>query len=132
MKILVVDDDKVMLSVVSKKLKNKGYDVFSTDNGVESLRIISEEKIDLLISDVMMPCISGFTLITMLKNFYFMNIPVLLISAGQHENGILNSHGIQANSFFSKPIDFNRLFNRIEECQTSHTKTSAKTSFIQS
>jgi DNA-binding response OmpR family regulator len=127
MKILVVDDDKLMLSVVSKRLKNKGYNVFSTDNGVESLRIISEEKIDLVISDVMMPCLSGFTLITMLKNFYFLNIPVLLISAGKQENKILNSHGIQEDSFFSKPIDFNRLYNRIEECLNTQSRIALKT-----
>jgi len=116
MKILVVDDDKLMLSVVSKKLKDKGYDVIGTNNGVESLRIISQEKIDLVISDVMMPCLSGFTLITMLKSFYFINIPVLLMSACVQEKGILNSHGIAADSFFSKPVDFTRLFERIDAC----------------
>jgi DNA-binding response OmpR family regulator len=119
MKILVVDDDKVMLSVVSKKLKAKGYEVIGTNNGVESLRIISQEKIDLVLSDVMMPCLSGFTLITMLKSFYFINIPVLLMSACNQEKGILNSHGIETDSFFSKPIDFNRLFERIDECAQS-------------
>jgi two-component system sensor histidine kinase ChiS len=116
MKILVVDDDKIMLSVVSKKLKDKGYEVVTTNNGVESLRIISQEKIDLVISDVMMPCLSGFTLITMLKSFYFINIPVILMSACNQETGILNSHGIESGSFFAKPIDFKRLYERIDSC----------------
>ncbi len=120
MKILIVDDDKVMLSVLSKKLKDKGYSVFTTSNGVESLRIISEDKIDLVISDVMMPCISGFTLITMLKSFYFINIPVILMSACEQEKVILNSHGVESGSFFSKPIDFPKLFERIESC--GHSK----------
>jgi CheY-like chemotaxis protein len=116
MKILVVDDDKIMLSVVSKKLKTKGYEVVCTNNGVESLRIIAEEKIDLVLSDVMMPCLSGFTLITMLKSFYFINIPVLLMSACHQEKVMLNSHGIEDQSFFSKPLDFTKLFERIDEC----------------
>jgi len=115
MKILVVDDDKEMLSELSAKLSGKGYEVFITDNGVESFRIISEEKIDLVISDVRMPCLSGFTLITMLKSFYFSNIPVILISSCKQEPLILNSHGIEDASFFSKPIDFVSLFKRIEE-----------------
>ncbi len=119
MKILVVDDDKVMLAVLTKKLTGKGYEVFSTNNGVESLRIISEQKIDLVISDVMMPCISGFTLITMLKSFYFINIPVLLMSANDQEKVILNSHGVDSPSFFSKPIDYTRLFERIDQCQSN-------------
>ncbi len=114
MKILVVDDDKLMLSVVSKKLKDKGYEVIGTNNGVESLRIISQEKIDLVISDVMMPCLSGFTLITMLKSFYFVNIPILLMSACSQETDILSSHGVESKSFFPKPIDFTRLFARID------------------
>jgi two-component system, NtrC family, response regulator GlrR len=116
MKILVVDDDKVMLSVLAKKLKGQGYEVFTTGNGVESLRIISEEKIDLVISDVMMPCISGFTLITMLKSFYFINIPVLLMSANDQEKILLNSHGVDESGFFTKPIDYPRLFERISQC----------------
>jgi len=116
MKILVIDDDKVMLSVVSKKLKSKGHEVFCTNNGIESFRIIYEEKIDLIISDVMMPCISGFTLITMLKSFYFSNVPVILMSACKQEHVILNSHGVQSDSFFPKPIDFNLLFERIDAC----------------
>jgi DNA-binding response OmpR family regulator len=121
MKILVVDDDKIMLSVVAKKLKDKGYEVFVTSNGVESLRIISQEKIDLVISDVMMPCLSGFTLITMLKSFYFINIPIILMSACQQELGILNSHGVEPDSFFPKPLDFPRLFDRINFC--THSKS---------
>lgn len=124
MKILVVDDDKVMLSVLSKKLKDKGYSVSTTDNGVESLRIISEQKIDLVISDVMMPCISGFTLITMLKSFYFINIPVILMSAMEQEKMILNSHGVEAQSFFSKPLDYDKLYERIEKCTVGKTKVA--------
>jgi DNA-binding NtrC family response regulator len=119
MKILVVDDDKEMLSAISTKLKGKGYDVYVTGNVVESFHIIAEKKIDLLISDVRMPCLSGFTLITMLKKFYFSNIPVLLISSSEQEPVIMDSHGIEAASFFSKPIDFTRLFQRIEDCAKS-------------
>jgi CheY-like chemotaxis protein len=115
MKILIVDDDKVMLSVVSKRLKDKGYDVIATNNGVEVLRIITEAQIDLIISDVMMPLISGFTLITMLKNFYFNNIPVILMSACSQEDKLLDSHGVVSGSFFPKPIDFDKLFDRIDE-----------------
>lgn len=114
MRILIVDGDKAILSELSEKLKSKGYDVFVTDNGVESFRIISEKKIDLVISDVMMPCLSGFTIITMLKNFYFINIPVILISSCKQEPLLLDSHGIDKESFFAKPIDFEKLFQRIE------------------
>lgn len=66
-----------------------------------------------------MPCLSGFTLITMLKKFYFSNIPVLLISSCEQEPLLLDSHGVEAASFFSKPIDFTRLFQRIEDCAQS-------------
>jgi CheY-like chemotaxis protein len=124
MKILVVDDDKVMLALLSKKLKDKGYEVSVTSNGVESLRIISEEKIDLVISDVMMPCISGFTLITMLKSFYFLNIPVILMSSNKQEKMLLNSHGIDESGFFAKPIEYPRLFERIEQYSHSNPQVA--------
>lgn len=115
MKILVVDNDTVTLAVISKKLKDIGYKVFVIDNAIESFRIISEEKIDLVISDIMMPCLSGFTLITMLKRFYFSSIPVILMSSCDHESVLLDAHGINADSFFKKPLDFARLFKRMEE-----------------
>jgi CheY-like chemotaxis protein len=115
MRILVVDDDAMMLAAISKKLEEKKYDVSTTTDAVEALQILSEEKIDLVISDVIMPCISGLTFLTMLKNFYYSKVPLILISSYNQESIIMKAHSLGANYFLSKPIDYNQLILKIEE-----------------
>lgn len=115
MKILVVDDEKMTLTALSKKLRDKGYRVSVATNSVEALRAINEQKIDLIISDILMPLISGFTLLSMLKNFYFIRVPVILISSYNQENVLLKSHSLGATDFVSKPIDYDELFYKIEK-----------------
>jgi CheY-like chemotaxis protein len=115
MNVLLVDDDKVYLQVLRKDLKNKEYDVFVATNGVDALKIISDEKIDLIISDIMMPCISGFTLLTMLKEFYFSKIPLILISG--YDNPDIEKQSMEkgASCFMSKPIDSDKLCSVINQ-----------------
>jgi CheY-like chemotaxis protein len=115
MKILVVDDDQMMLMAISKKLEENKYEVSTTTDAVEALKIMSDEKIDLVISDVIMPCISGLTFLTMLKNFYFSKVPLILISSYNQENIVLKAHSMGASYFISKPIDYEKLILKIEE-----------------
>jgi DNA-binding response OmpR family regulator len=115
MKILVVDDDQMMLTAISKKLEEKEYEVSTTTDAVEALKILSDEKIDLVISDVIMPCISGLTFVSMLKNFYFSKVPLILISSYSQDNLILKAHSMGASYFIAKPIDYDHLFLKIRE-----------------
>lgn len=115
MKILVVDDEKMTLLAIAKKLAEKNYEVITTSNGVEALNIISEKDIDLIISDIMMPSITGYALLTMLKNFYFSKIPLILMSGFPPDAIQLNLYGVGAESFIKKPIDFNALYKKIDE-----------------
>ena len=115
MKILVIDDDQMMLAAISKKLEEKKYEVSTTTDAVEALKIMSDEQIDLVISDVIMPCISGLTFLSMLKNFYYSKVPLILISSYNQENLILKAHSLGATYFIAKPIDYDHLILKIEE-----------------
>ncbi|MFL5764269.1 MAG: two-component system response regulator [Bacteroidia bacterium] len=115
MKVLVVDDDKMILEAVSHKLTESGYDVIRAENGYEALDMIDKVKIDLIISDVMMPNISGLGLLSLLKQFYFNKIPVIIISSLDKADVILHSIGLGAVDFISKPIDFTRLLSLIRK-----------------
>lgn len=115
MKILVVDDDKLMLQAISYKLKDDGYEVVTAEDGYEALSIIDKMKIDLVISDVMMPNISGLGLLSLLKQFYFNNIPVIIISSLDKADMVLNSIGLGAVDFMSKPIDFKNLLGLVKK-----------------
>ena len=115
MNILVVDDDEMTVVAIAKKLEEKHHRVTTSLDGVEALKIIADDKIDLIISDIMMPCISGFTLLTMLKNFYFSKIPLILMSGYKEKSIIDRSHDLGACNFISKPIDYDKLYHEIEE-----------------
>src|ERR1700683_864743 len=115
MRILVVDDDKMTLTAISKKLREENYDVSTTIDVVEALTILSDEKIDLVISDVIMPCLSGFTFLIMMKNFYYSGVPFIFISSYDQESVIRTAHNLGARYFISKPIDYEELFLKIEE-----------------
>src|ERR1700722_13606766 len=115
MKILIVDDEEMTVLALAKKLREKNHDVITSLDGVEALKLIADEKIDLVISDIMMPCISGFTLLTMLKNFYFSKTPLILMSSYSEKSFADKSHSLGAHTFISKPIDYEELYKKIDE-----------------
>lgn len=119
MKILVVDDDQMVLTAISRKLKERKYEVIGTTDAVEGLKILSEEKIDLVISDIVMPCISGLTFLSMLKNFYYSRVPFIFISSYNQDNIIVRATNLGANCFIAKPIDFDYLLEKVEEFASS-------------
>lgn len=122
MRILVVDDDMMTLAAISKKLEEKNYAVITTTDAVEALKILADEEIDLIISDIIMPCISGFTFLTMLKNFYYSKIPLILISSYNQDSVLMKANSLGANYFVSKPIDYDHLMLKVEEL-TSNINT---------
>lgn len=115
MKILIVDDDKLMLEVISHNLKAEEYETIVAEDGFQALDIIQREKIDLIISDIMMPNISGLALLNLLKQFYFNNIPIILISSLDKKDFIRRSMGLGAIDFITKPIDFKNLSRLVKK-----------------
>ncbi|HEY0029867.1 MAG TPA: response regulator [Bacteroidia bacterium] len=115
MKVLIVDDDKLILEAIAHNLMSDGYEVVRAENGYEALDMIDKMKIDLIISDVMMPNISGLGLLSLLKQFYFNKIPVIIISSLDKADVVLHSIGLGAVDFISKPIDFTQLMPMIRK-----------------
>ncbi|MFI5149353.1 MAG: PleD family two-component system response regulator [Bacteroidia bacterium] len=113
MKILVVDDDPLTLEAISNCLKADGNDVIAAGNGFEAISRTKDQHLDLIISDIMMPDMSGLSLLCLLKQFYFSPVPVIIISSLDKADVILSSLGLGADDFISKPIDFNRLSSRV-------------------
>ena len=109
MKILVVDDDKMILEAISYRLKAEGYEVITVDNGMDALKIFEKESLDLIITDIMMPDLSGLNLVTLLREFYSHKIPVIIISSLGKINVIYPSLKLGADDFIIKPINFQEL-----------------------
>jgi len=115
MKILVVDDDKMILEAITHYLSSEGYEVITATNGLQALEMAQSKKLDLIISDIMMPDLSGLSMLSMLKQFYFNKIPVIIISSLDKSDVILSSLGLGADDFMAKPIDFKELLIRVKK-----------------
>ena len=113
MKILVVDDDETFTDLLSMKLAENGYFVEKVADGWEALKRLTVNHYDLLITDLMMPEISGLTLLSLLKNYVYGKLPVIIISSLDQSTTILSGMGLGAEDYFVKPLNFERLLNRI-------------------
>ena len=115
MKILIVEDDAVSMEAMRLTLKSDGYEVVTADDGAKALELIEKQSPDLIITDVMMPNISGLGLLSLLKQFYFNKIPVILVSSLDKAKVILSGLGLGAEDFMVKPIDLKELSMRVKK-----------------
>ena len=114
MKILVLDDDQAMLDVIAKKLQDKNYEVITRTDPIKALGVIYSHSIDLIISDILMPGVSGYALMNLLKQFHC-KIPIILISSLDEKEVIMATRDLETAAIISKPINFQELFLKIEK-----------------
>ena len=106
--VLIVDDEVVFREVLSTVLRDEGYAVRTAADGEAALRLIGEERPGLIISDVMMPQVSGVELLRRLRDAGE-QIPVILMSAGYRERDLPEVH------FVAKPFDFDELIPLVRQ-----------------
>lgn len=114
-RILVIDDDKLLQRAIAFKLRAKNFEVIEANDVYSALELIDKHKIDGVISDIMMPDISGLSLLSLLKQFYFNRIPVIVISSLGKEQAGASAMDLGAYSFLEKPIDFDELIRQVEQ-----------------
>ncbi|WAA09980.1 ATP-binding protein [Fervidibacillus albus] len=113
--ILVVEDDPVNLQVFETILPNEEYDVTMVTGGKEALALLDKREWDLVISDVMMPNMSGYELTQMIRTrFSLTELPILLITARSQPENIQSGFLSGANDYVTKPVDAFELRARIE------------------
>ncbi len=109
--ILVVDDDPIMLELARARLEESGHQVFSVGDGDQALEILTRERIDLVISDLDMPVMSGFELTRYIRSEEALkHTPVIVITGSGHESAVDEAFAAGATSFLAKPINW-ALFN---------------------
>lgn len=113
--VLIVDDHEQILLLLQSILSDK-YKIHSAANGQEALKILEEEKIDLVISDVLMPGMDGLTLCRHIKdNIQTSHIPVILLTAKSDIEDRIEGLQVGADSYIPKPFHPEHLFVRIEK-----------------
>ena len=113
-KILIVEDDIEFRIMLKKQLRNRGFEILLANGGVMAMKIAKEEEPDLILMDISMPILNGFSTCTLLKNDEkTKEIPILVVSGlGETEvKSKLNEW--EFDGFVPKPIDRNELMTKI-------------------
>ena len=125
-KILVVEDNEELLALMLQVL-SKNYHVFTAKNGKQAMNIIMKEKLDLVVSDVMMPIMDGIELTKQLKSDKsFWQLPIILLTAKNKEEDKTEAYAIGADAYITKPFKFEELEVRINALLANRKKMIEK------
>ena len=111
-KILVVDDDKDIVNTLKIQLEKEGYLVYCAHNGLEALQVLESTQIHLMLLDVMMPQMDGYS--TILKIRERNNIPILVMSAKSEESDKILGLSIGADDYITKPFHYKEVLARVK------------------
>ena len=113
-KILIVDDEELLRTMINDFLTMLDYEVFEAENGKEAYEKTIKENPDIIVSDINMPNMGGVELLKRVKELE-RNIPVILITGVSIEKARAEAEKYHADGFFSKPFKMQTLIKRIEE-----------------
>ena len=111
MKILIVDDEKLIREVIKEYCENENYEIDEASNGEEALNLIQNNSYDLLILDIMMPKLDGFSLC---KKINDKDIPIIILSARTDEFDKLMGFDLGIDDYITKPFSPKELIARIK------------------
>jgi len=111
MKILVVDDEELLVKGIRFNLQNEGYEILTGSNGAEAVKITKESAPDLIILDVMMPEMDGMTACAQIREFS--NVPIILLTAKTDDMDKLMGFEHGADDYVTKPFNILELKARV-------------------
>ena len=112
--ILVVDDEEDICEILQYNLEKAGFKVKTVLSSEEALSVISSEKFDLLLLDIMMGGISGLKLAQLLREDYKSSIPIIFVTALDTEDDILKGFSSGGDDYISKPFSVNEVVARVK------------------
>lgn len=120
MTILVVDDELLIRKVIREYLESENYKVLEAENGLDALRVLTSNKVDLIILDIMMPKMDGFACLEEIRKTK--DTPVIMLSAMKEETDKLNSFNLGVDDYVTKPFSPKELIARVK----AHLKRTVK------
>ena len=111
MKILVVDDEALLVKGIRFNLQNEGYEVITGSDGLEAVRLVQEQSPDLVVLDVMMPNMDGLTACGKIREFS--DVPIILLTAKADDMDKLIGFDHGADDYLTKPFNILELKARI-------------------
>ena len=111
LKILVVDDEKLIRDVIREYCENEKYEIEEAENGIEALQKMEQQSFDLIILDIMMPKLDGFSVCKELKE---KRIPIIVLSARGEEYDKLMGFDLGIDDYVTKPFSPKELMARVK------------------
>ena len=125
MKILVVDDEALLVKGIRFNLQNEGYEVITGSDGLEAVRAVQEKSPDLVVLDVMMPNMDGLTACAKIREFS--DIPIIMLTAKTDDMDKLMGFDHGADDYLTKPFNILELKARIRALLRRANTTEKKT-----
>ena len=115
MNILLIEDDKLTLTSLQYLTESLGHKIQKAHNAEEAISLASDGRFDLIISDIMMPGISGLSLVSILRTIHLCTTPVIMISSLSDQPILEAIQEAGANDFLPKPFSPEELEEKINK-----------------
>lgn len=118
-RILIIDDDQDILNILQPVLEDYNYEVFATTSAPDGLKTLSEQSIDIVVTDILMPDLDGIEVIQALKSEY-PEVKIIAMSGGGSDRKKFQEYlpiakRLGADEIIPKPIDLNLLLKTIQD-----------------
>lgn len=121
-KIVIIEDDKIIINILDFLLKKEGFETHIATNGIDGIEKITAVRPDLIISDIMMPYKSGLE-ITLFSKTNFPEIPIIIISArGKEDQTVTEVANLGVDVFIAKPFDPKELIEKVKNLLPTGTE----------
>lgn len=123
-RILVVEDDVNIKSILTFTLQRNGYDVLTAEDGLNALEVLKDNAVSLILMDVMLPHMNGFECSQEIRKLS--NVPILMLTALEDESNILKGFECGIDDYVIKPFSMKELIARIEANLRKNTKMTSR------
>ena len=111
-KILVIEDDSSIQELIVEFLSAEGYNVKAASDGLEGIQAFKKEEFDLVVLDVMMPNLDGYSVCKMIRQSS--QVPIIFLTALNQESDEIKGFDLMCDDYITKPFSFNLLIKRVE------------------
>jgi DNA-binding response OmpR family regulator len=113
-KIVLAEDNSTLSRLLKFRLEKEGYKLLIAADGKEAIELIEQHNPDIILTDIMMPFISGLEVISHVRNKLKRDTPIIVFSAAGQEENIIKAFNLGANDFMGKPFSPNELVIRVK------------------
>ena len=126
MKVLVAEDEPMLLKTIELKLKKEGYEVIPCIDGREAIAKIEGSEPDMVITDIMMPFISGLEIVSIIRQKLNKKIPIIILSAMEQEKVVMEAFELGVDDYITKPFSLNEMAIRVKRLMNQYGRIPNK------